>query len=747
MPTDLENVFYNNSSVEVGVGATIEYNMNNMIDNISVVNTSTSYEELYTKVEGKNAYKKLFPLDSIIKPFRPLDSGIKYYLFLNNEHAAFPFDSTRKIDYPSTKPRIYYAGLDNFYKYWVSAENKNMDVTLKYVQSTAVVTEAYSTGTEIVYTTQQSHGFTSGQTFSITGLSTSAFNLSGATISSVPTTNTFTVTSTTTGARVVSATATATLSQATKTALANKIIVRFEKYHALPSSCVITVTKSDGTTTSTTVSSPSEQITLHYHGTTPSWQTSIAEPKTYADPIAIKSIRVTAVNPGGNNGPSGSGTGRVIGLIEISARWVKDISSDIVDMSIQKESSSTSEDILPVGKVTSNSLVLNLAKYINSSGSQASQQIVEYNTSDVFDSTLIYMKKNAEIRPYFKVYHTGATTVAGSYDKVYEGVYYVDNFSISDYGDTSVTCLDSAKYLMETIAPERVYEEYSVVSIIRSMLDSVGFSSYNFNYNTASNKINDDSIPQIKYWWSDGTSTIWDCIQELCQDIQMNALVDNNGVLQFYSRNYIYNTSRGVGWEFYYEKSGSKLANIMSFNKKEIAAANQVKIIWSVPVTSDLVGGSQYLWTSPSYYLTAGAVTNEITTSSPWVGGTLELKVNQLNAYSNLQTPFGFNGYFLIDSEIIEYDAIRYQYESSITNNIEEDWVTSDLDLAKIKNLAKGTIDYESVTNSFNATFKPLPKYRVKKRGALGTTVSSHKPSSDSLTSGVWTAYGVAWDK
>jgi len=300
---------------------------------------------------------------------------------------------------------------------------------------------------------------------------------------------------------------------------------------------------------------------------------------------------------------------------------------------------------------------------------------------------------------------------------------------------------------METIAPERVYEEYPVVSIIRSMLDSIGFSSYNFNYLTTSSKIDDNSIPQIKYWWSDGTSTVWECIQELCQDIQMNALIDNNGVLQFYSRNYIYNTSRNIDWEFYYEKNGSKLANIMSFNNKEIAAANQVKIIWSVPVTSELVGGSQYLWTSPSYYLTAGSVTNNITTSSPWIGGTLELKVNQLNAYSNLQTAFGFSGYFLIDSEIIEYDAIKYQYESSITNNIEESWVTSDLDLAKIKNLSKGTIDYQSATNSFNATFKPIPKYRVKKRGALGTSVAAHTPSSDSLSSGVWSAYGVAWDK
>jgi hypothetical protein len=84
-----------------------------------------------------------------------------------------------------------------------------------------------------------------------------------------------------------------------------------------------------------------------------------------ATPILIKSINLTAVNPGG---------GKVIGVIEVSARLVKDISSDIVKIDIEKESSSSAEDILPVGFVSANSINLELVKY-----NQSTMQTVPYN--------------------------------------------------------------------------------------------------------------------------------------------------------------------------------------------------------------------------------------------------------------------------------------------------------------------------------------------------------------------------------
>jgi hypothetical protein len=111
----------------------------------------------------------------------------------------------------------------------------------------------------------------------------------------------------------------------------------------------------------------------------------LSEPVTYSTPQSIKSIRLEATNPGG---------GKVIGVIEVSARWIKDLSSDIEVITISKESSSSSSDIIPIGYVTANSINLNVSKY-----DKTTLQIQPYNRySSSFDSSLIYAVKNAELK-------------------------------------------------------------------------------------------------------------------------------------------------------------------------------------------------------------------------------------------------------------------------------------------------------------------------------------------------------------
>ena len=203
---------------------------------------------------------------------------------------------------------------------------------------------------------------------------------------------------------------------------------------------------------------------------------------------------------------------------------------------------------LPVGFVTANSVIMDMVKY-----NQDELKIVEYNReSTSFDANLIYMCKNAEIRPHIKAYHSSATSVPGEYDIIPQGIYFIDSYSIQQYGDTQVTAIDGAKYLMETFAPDILAEGYPVTAVIRRLLDSVGFTSYNFNLAAT-----ETSIPALTYWWTDDTRTVWDHLQELCRDIQMNAVFDDNGILQLSSRDYTYGQS-SIDWEFYYDQSGSK---------------------------------------------------------------------------------------------------------------------------------------------------------------------------------------------
>ena len=663
--TNLKNTLYNNTSIQIDSGCYIEYNMNNMLDNISATNNiaDSVYTGQIVDIAGQaawpssrpNPYKKLFPVDSLIKPFRPLNSGIKYFILADADTYTNSFSSYRSVKYPETQPRIYYPGVETFYKYWVTPINTGVNVTVNYV--------------------------TSG----------------------------------------------------TQYALTNKVVLKFEKNHTLPSTYTVVITKSDNSqeTIANALSMPSSgDVTLLYNGT--SWTASpLSEPLSFGAPVSIKSITVTT--------PS-AGVGKIIGLIEVSARWIKDISSDVVAFEINKESSSSSEDILPVGKVTANSLSLSLAKF-----NQTSPQYVSYNRTSALDNSLTYIYKNAILNPYFKIYHSNGAITEGSkkYDKISQGYYYVDNWDINSYGESIVTALDNTKYLMETVAPDILCEYYPATAIIRRLLDSVGFTNYSFNLTSDT----DNSIPFINYFWTDGSKTVWENIQELCRDIQMNAVVDENNILQFYSRNYMYSRTE-KSWNFYYEKDETYLPNIASFNQKEIASANQVKVLWSTPISSSYMGASGPLWQSPTSYLIAGGLKETLTSSS----NKIILDLRTLDKYSKFQSGFNFNGYFMIDSEIIEFDAIGYQYipkdltPSTIYDALTETYVSNDgrfiniwiensADVNKYRNFSKvGTADINS-----EIYFKPNGAYRVKTRGALGTTAAAHNASGVPSTGYSWT--------
>jgi hypothetical protein len=661
--TNLKNTLYNNTNIKISAGCHIEYNMNNLLDNISAVNniSDSSYTGQIVNLVNQpawpsgrpNPYKKLFPVDSLIKPFRPINSGIKYFILADADTYTNSFSSYRSVKYPDTQPRIYYPGVETFYKYWVTPINTGANLTINYA--------------------------TSG----------------------------------------------------TKYALTNKIVLRFEKNHTLPSTYTIVLTKSDNTqeTIASSLSVPSNgNIVLHYNGS--AWSTT--EPQTFASPISIKSIEITT--------PS-AGVGKIIGIIEVSARWAKDISEDVLSFTINKESSASSEDLLPVGKVTANSLNLNLVKY-----NQSAPEYISYNRDVALSNSLTYIYKNVVVNPYFKIYHENGSYTEGSekYDKIFQGQYYVDSWDIDSYGASTITALDNTKYLMETIAPDMLCESYPATAVIRRLLDSVGFTNYAFNLTSET----DSSIPFINYFWTDGSKTVWEHIQELCRDIQMNAVMDENNILQFYSRNYMYGRT-DKNWNFYYEQNESNLPNIITLNQKDIASANQVKVLWSTPISSTYLGGSGPLWQSPTSYLIAGGLKETLTTSSNKV----ILDLGTLDKYSKFQSGFNFNGYFMIDSEIIEFDAIGYQYvpkdltpstiydaltETNVSNNgsnFINIWIENAADVNKYRNFSKvGSYGINS-----EIYFKPNGAYRVKTRGALGTTAAPHNASGVPSTEYFWT--------
>ena len=724
----IESILKTSTSVQTNAGCIIEYNMNSMLDNIAVtypesldIKYKTHYNSDGTVVDRINQYRKLFPVDSVIRPFRPQESGVKYFIWTEGktEVSENTFSSPQVLTYPSSQARVYFPGVSNDYKYWVTPINENADITVTYAVQTAKITEAYKNGSSVVYKTLFPHAFSVGQNVSISGLS--AFNLSSVSISEIPDQYTFEVVNSATGSWISNQSGTATLASATKSAQANKIVVSFEKFHDKPSSANVYINGGAAVPLTIPSSGWTGKHTLYYNGT--AW--SSTQPTTYSSPISVTSIRVTATN---------SDSGKAIGITEISARWIRDISSDIVKLRINKESSANASSILPVGFITANNASVAFAKY-----NQDAQQILEYTRDMTIDTSKIYLYKNVKLLPYISIYDS-----SGVENKISQGAFYIKDWNLETYGEASVTALDGSKQLMETIAPELICESYPVTAVIRRLLDSIGFTNYNFNINE-----NDDSIPVINYWYSTNSETVWSLLQDLCRDVQMNAFFDENDVLQFYSRNYIYG-KLNVDWQFYYDNEVvggtiTGLANIKSITKDEIASANQVQVLWSSPVTSNYLGNSTILWQAPDSFLGAGGLRKSIEKDSSPSDTILEIDLNTYaDSYSSAQTLYNFAGHLLIGGEIIEYDAIQYQYVPKNSGATQLVWIESATDLNKYRWLSK--VGYADPNKPETAYFKPTGRYRVKTRGALGTPREFHAATTADYINNSSTPVAGKWN-
>lgn len=613
-----------NTTIQTNIGCTIEYNMNSMVDNITVVGTD------YVRADGAKPYQKLFPASSVVKAFRPIGAGVKYGIF--GDVNLNTWKDPKKVEYPLNF-RTYYPGIDTYYKYWVSQKGVGANIAITY----------------------------NGQTI-----------------------------------------------------LTNKIVVRFEISHSIPATWTVykegDAVLATGTssaikpfTTSGTKNYDAGTLTLYYNGT--AWVTT--EPSTISAPVSITGLKL--VTPGVTNAH--------IGVIELSPRWVTDLTEHIVDFSISKESSTSADDILPVGKVSANSISMGLVSY------EATRKIITYEKGTAFDATKLYMYKSVELKPYIKVYNSGApyTDSKGSYEKVNQGTFYIDNWSTSEFGDISLDALDGAKYLQDLICPGMVSKDTTAVGIIRRLLDNVGFTNYNINYKTKVENnvtvIDDQSILSPIYWWTDDGESVWNAIQELCRDSQMVATFDENNILQFYTRDYLFKQAT-THWNFKYAKDGSILPNIMSFQKRDLPAVNQVKVLWNPVTSSQLIGDGQPLWKSGTAYLGAYSLVADIPSSTSGGGAGTEITLFPITVQDVKQIIYNYSGYLVIDSEIIEYDAIEYQYLDT-QKTLKKLWVTQISDLQKIAN------DLYALEPA-NKIIGQTGKIRVKTRGAFGTSAVAH---------------------
>ena len=504
-----------------------------------------------------------------------------------------------------------------------------------------------------------------------------------------------------------------------QTAVANTILVKFETSYSKPSTWSIKIQDHAGTEATISTNGVVENhgvFQIYYNGGTWSSPSSWSTTKftTPSVPVNIKKI-IVAVN-------TISVSDSYLGVIEVGARYIQDVSNRIVSFQVSKTSSDDSSGIVPVGSVTSNALSMSLEGY--------DKKGIEYDKTMPFNKDNINLYKNVKVSPFNKI----------GDDVIPQGVFYIDSFTLSEFGDIDIQGLDGAKFLQEILAPDIVIQNAPSQAIIRRLLDSVGFTGYNFNTygKVDANKVDSATIVPL-YWFTEDTKTVWQHIQELCRDTQMIATFDNNDILQFYPRDYLFDKTRGSSFKFRSETKGSNIANIISLTKETVPSVKAVKVIYTPIISTNYQGSSDNLYVSPPAAIGAAALQTTLLATAPAETNADKgvVSLSPISVYSDLADTSFYNkaGYFLINNEIIEYDAIEFSYEPLVPiagKLLEYKWITSDSDIAKFLG--------ESKINSF----KPTLRYRIKERNAFNATGKgvgvgdNHSVNIDELK-GQWT--------
>jgi len=502
---------------------------------------------------------------------------------------------------------------------------------------------------------------------------------------------------------------------AAKTAATNKIVVKFETSHSKPTSWTVKLVNLAGLESliyTGTTCPDSGVVNLYYNGT--SWSTT--EPSTISEGVNLSGLKLQ-IN-------SIDTSGGYLGIIEISARMVKDVTSVLESFDISQNSSDSISGLVPVGDVTANSLRMNINSY--------DRNYEHYDKSNAFNKAKLVMYKNIMIKPFVIV----------ELEKVNLGVFYLDSYEVDEFGEISINALDGARELQYIKPPDIVTKDMSSVAIIRRLLDSVGFTNYKFNLVAT-----DVSIVTPFYWYTDPKKTVWQHIQDLCKDTQMIAVFDNNDTLQFYPRGYVFDKTKTPALSFRYNNTADgKIANISSIAIENIPTVKAVKVMYSPQTTSNYTGDGDSIYKSPVVLLGAAALTEDLLATAPQVGtigsdnyaplGIVYLSPVQISGSATKL--YSYTGYLVLEKEIIEYDAIKYIYEPVVPiagQPTAEKWITSDSDIQANQALAK--------PNTFRAT----GQYRIKKRNAFDVVKNSadliHKTNTDTLQ-GEWT--GSQWN-
>jgi hypothetical protein len=466
-------------------------------------------------------------------------------------------------------------------------------------------------------------------------------------------------------------------------------------------------------------------------------------------------------------------SGSTLDLIELSPRLVVDLSDKTKSFSIKKPASDLGIDGLPVGQLLAATGSLDIFDY-----DQA------FNTENPNSIIAKYLNRHMQIKFYEVVVDVPViNTITGKEQSINHYVpiktMYSEGFPSISNKDQSVTMelRDLYFYLESITAPEILIEDVSLSYAISLLLDSVGFSNYEFK------RLPSELDPIIPFFFIGPKQTVAQVLQSLAISTQTAMFFDEVNNLILMTKGYMMPavTDRTTDLTLYgsqdSESSGvvknkrtnKTIANIVEIASQNNTVYNDGKIsyttryiqksygsikqaylldkekrwiykpamLWEVSGSGNTKSVNDEASTQGKYSLAAIPLNTTLTSDLPSVVNG-DIINNIIDLGEAVYWMPRYTGYFYANGEVIKYDAVEYNVAS--VGNI---WISSIQDYQK----------YFSQI-SFNGKIYPTGRVRIYSepnydvvneittlrsgavakhgRGQFGTSIVAHTAGIDS---------------
>lgn len=555
-----------------------------------------------------------------------------------------------------------------------------------------------------------------------------------------------------------------------KSILTNKIVIKFNTLVSIPT---ITVSINNSLITvdgSSTITMPANSesfytglLTLYWTGSAWTKNRWSAMPSFNADGTISKTTTISKITVTQTSSTKRSefnsytSTQAVndftrMQLVEVSPRLEVDLSDFVQSLSIQK-SLDAQNTLLPISSINANTCDISLSGiplFYNN-------QIINIFSSQSDESTTLLssiLRKNIKFYVYFNLQQysdLSTNTMQTSNEHIPGGVFYSDSWDESDIDSVSVQCFDVSRYLQATPVPDYVANLKTVFDIITNILDSAGFTDYNYDslYRVCNNK----AVPMdVSYFYCNSKdSTIVDTLNQIFTAYQIGAFIDEYGVMQFIDLYSILanNTSNVSIADFNIVQNGFGISNKAKPGK--VSLRYQTPKVKQSPSLQNVT--SPGIKNSPSFIYTTA---NDVVWSQQTIdsvgfnylegdmlkdSNVMNLNVNDLlNIFHTFNRDA--NGYAFIDNEIVSFLYKEYGISKTTGDPILVS-IKNDLELQSeinrfIKEYSVGLLTTDGDDkHDYDVIVSPTGNITNVQRGLFGTVPSDHKRITNMASKGL----------